>query len=109
MKENYKVENGVGIIPEGVTEIEEYAFIGCVPLIGIVIPEGVTEIGEYAFIGCVSLTTIVIPNTIISIGENAFICCINLQHIYVPEESIDYYKSMRSLEPYADIISAYKK
>lgn len=43
-------------IPEGVTEIGDYAFYGCVFLTSVEIPESVTVIGNYAFENCPNLT-----------------------------------------------------
>ena len=48
----YEIKDGVGIIPEGTTVIEEEAFKCCDELTSIVIPDGVTEIGEDAFYKC---------------------------------------------------------
>ena len=44
----------------------------------LVIPDGVTEIKEYAFKLCTSLTSVTIGNNVTSIGENAFNYCLNL-------------------------------
>ncbi len=38
----------------------------------LVIPNTVTEIKNYAFVGCTSITSIVIPDSVISIGSAAF-------------------------------------
>ena len=46
------------VIPEGVTNIGNYAFFGCNSLTSITIPESVTEIGSYAFYGCNGLTAV---------------------------------------------------
>ena len=40
------------VIPEGVTDIEDYAFLNCETFISVYIPESVTDIGDYAFDGC---------------------------------------------------------
>ena len=60
----YEIIDGVGIIPEGTTEIENLAFLKCQNLKSVVIPNSVTKIGEYAFQGCTSLESIEIPNTV---------------------------------------------
>ena len=49
---DYKGPGGDVTIPEGVTEIERWAFDGCTGLTSVTIPEGVTEIGYSAFYGC---------------------------------------------------------
>ena len=56
----YEVVNGVGIIPEGVTEIEEFAFNEFTSLTSIEIPSSVKEIKKSAFRCCTSLTSIVV-------------------------------------------------
>ena len=44
----------------------------------VIIPDGVTEIGDYAFFCCSSLTSVTIPNSVTEIGENAFSECESL-------------------------------
>lgn len=63
------------MIPEGVTEIGESAFGGCVGLTSVVMPKSVTKIGWGAFKDCTSLTSIVIPKGVTEIGESAFYGC----------------------------------
>ena len=72
------------IIPEGVTSIGKYAFLGC-SLTSIIIPESVTSIGGGAFLGCSSLTTITLPESVTSIGGGAFSGCSSLTTITIPE------------------------
>ncbi len=50
----------------------------------LIIPDGVTEIKEYAFDGCSSLTSITIPDSVASIGRSAFSGCSSLQSITIP-------------------------
>lgn len=59
-------------IPDGVTSIGGFAFMGCTSLQSIDIPNGVTSIGSFAFSGCKSLQSIQIPDSIISISGDAF-------------------------------------
>ena len=73
------------VIPEGVTEISDYAFIGCTELTSVTIPEGVTSIGEYAFFYCTRLTNIVIPKGVTTIADNAFEYCKRLASITIPD------------------------
>ena len=68
----FPVQNGIAIIPQGTTIIDDYAFFGCQDLTTVVIPEGVTTIGESAFRECRALTNVVFPNTITHIGDLAF-------------------------------------
>lgn len=81
----YEIKDGVGIIPEGVTVIEEDAFKECVELKSIVIPDSVTEIGCSAFSGCTGLTSIVIPKSVTSIEPRAFYGCAGLTNITIPD------------------------
>ena len=74
----YEVKDGVGIIPEWATEIEDGAFKYCKELKSISIPPTVTEIGDCAFSGCSSLITVkVSKNT--EIAYEAFKDCPNVQ------------------------------
>ena len=59
----YEIKDGVGIIPEGTTVIEEFAFEKCAELTSVTIPDTVTEIGEGAFMECTGLTSIVFPKS----------------------------------------------
>lgn len=42
----------------------------------LVIPDGVTYLGHYTFVGCSDLTSVTIPKSITSIGFNVFKSCI---------------------------------
>ena len=50
-----KYKGGAVVIPEGVSEIGNWAFYGCSGLTSVTIPAGVTSIGNRAFWNC-SLT-----------------------------------------------------
>ncbi len=47
----------------------------------LVIPEGVSEIKNFAFSNCTAMTTVTISSTVTSIGEKAFINCNKLSSI----------------------------
>ena len=55
-----------------------------------VIPDGVTEIGWGAFKGCTSLKSIVIPNSVTEIGSSAFSGCTSLESIQVDKRNAHY-------------------
>ncbi len=56
-------------LPETLTYLEEYSFMGCVNLSAIDIPETVTRIGKAAFYEC-GIKSLVIPNGVETIEEN---------------------------------------
>ena len=72
------------VIPNGVTSIGGYAFVGCAGLTSITIPNGVTSIGGSAFSGCTGLTSITIPDSVTSIVWCAFSGCTGLTSITIP-------------------------
>ena len=79
-------------IPNSVTNIGSNAFQYCLKLTSITIPNSVTSIGNSAFSGCGNLTSITIPNSVTSIGNSAFSGCGNLTSITIPN-------SVTSIEP----------
>ena len=72
------------IIPNSVTSIGEYAFLGCDGLTSVTIPNSVTSIGEDAFCNCIGLTSVTIPNSVTSIGGYAFFNCRGLTSVTIP-------------------------
>ena len=75
------------VVPDGVTEIPDYAFFDCDSLTSIIIPNSVTSIGNYAFSNCSKLTSITIPNSVASIGDYAFFDCSSLTSITIPNSA----------------------
>ena len=96
-------------LPDSLTEIADYGFLGCSSLEEIAIPGAVTRIGtsafyesgihqvsftgesslisiaDYAFRGCTALTTFDIPEGTTSVGYSAFNNCSNLEMLIVPD------------------------
>ena len=73
------------VIENGVTNIGNYAFEGCVNLISVTLPESLSNIGDRSFDSCFGLTFVIIPNSVTSIGEGAFNSCTNLASITIPK------------------------
>ena len=71
------------IIPDNVTRIGNYSFMGCTGLTTITIPESVTAIGTSAFYDCSDLASIEIPNSVTSIESAAFRKCSSLTTVTV--------------------------
>ncbi|MBQ9665754.1 MAG: leucine-rich repeat domain-containing protein [Bacteroidaceae bacterium] len=72
------------IIPNTVTEINQYAFKGFIGLTSVTIPNSVKAIGYGAFAYCTNLTSVIIPNSVTSIGDCAFSDCYELASITIP-------------------------
>ena len=77
-------------IPNFVTSIGYYAFLGCSSLTSVTIPNSVTSIGGEAFSGCTGLTSVTIPNSVTSIGSAAFNGCNGLTSIKVENRNPTY-------------------
>lgn len=51
------------VIPDDITSIGNYTFLGCTSLTSVTIPDSVTSIGNYAFDDCDSLTSVTFKGT----------------------------------------------
>ena len=72
-------------IPDGVTEIKQYAFHGYSNLTSVTIPDSVISIGSSAFSDSKNLTSVTIPNSVTSIGNYAFSGCSSLTSVTIPD------------------------
>ena len=77
--------SGSYVIPDGVTSINDAAFVNCTSLTSVTIPDGVTNIGYEVFAGCTSLTNMVLPNGVTRIGAEAFEWCTSMKNITIPD------------------------
>ena len=100
-------------IPDGVTQIGDYAFCCCDSLISITIPDGVTQIGDHAFQWCDSLISITIPDGVTQIGDCAFCRCDSLTSITIPDGvtqiGSDAFKNCPNLTIYGKMFSYAEK
>ena len=68
----------------GITEIPDYAFLGCSSLRRVKLPEGLLKIGFQAFSECERLEEINFPATLEDIGSNSFTYCSKLDNLVFP-------------------------
>lgn len=81
----YKGTDSVVIIPDGIVEIDKYAFSGCVTVSKVIIPNSVTSINCGAFSRCSNLKDVIIPDSVKKIDAYAFSDCSNLASIIIPD------------------------
>ena len=85
------------VIPNDVTEINDYAFSDCTGLSSIEIPASVEIINDYAFKGCFNLEYITVlaetPPIISIYSENCFNGVPSTIPVYVPYQSVSAYKN----------------
>lgn len=72
------------VLPDSVTEIDNYAFYGAKNLRRVIFGSGLRTIGDRAFDGCSSLIGADIPSKVSSIGSYAFFECKNLETVILP-------------------------
>ena len=70
-------------IPNGVTAIANYAFVGFAGITSIQFNKA-TTIGAFAFAGCHGLTNVTIPSGVTALGNNSFAYCTHLQSMTIP-------------------------
>lgn len=74
-KNKYNYNPRTIIVPEGVTTIEDGAFVNCNNLRNITLPKTLKYIGSKAFDLCFELARIKLPKGLEYIGRDAFSCC----------------------------------
>lgn len=77
---------GVFEIPEGVTEIGNYAFAGQTDITKIIIPKTMKTINDYAFYNCFNLVEVEFANGCVldTLGKSVFNSCKSLKNIILP-------------------------
>ena len=72
------------IIPNTITTIKPFAFVGCSGLSSLTIHQDVTSIGYSAFAYCSGISSLYIPDGVITIGNYAFEHCSSVNDIRLP-------------------------
>ncbi len=76
------------VIPEGVSIIEDYAFLECKDIETLELGYDVEEIGEYAFQNCVNLKSVKVNDAMGIVAAGAFKGCTALQSIDFSESTL---------------------
>ena len=71
------------LIPPEVSQIGNYAFLGCTSIISVTTSDSVTTIGASAFSNCKNLEKVTIGSGVSRINEYAFSSCDNLMDVYL--------------------------
>ena len=72
-------------MPDDISYIGAYAFLGCTSLALTSLPNGIMSIGEYAFEYCTSLALTSLPAGLTTIADETFQNCTNLALTSLPE------------------------
>ena len=72
------------VVPDGVEDIDDYAFAHCQSLTSVKFPDGLQDIYDAAFAGCTSLTSVKFPDGLRNIYDNAFAACASLTSVAFP-------------------------
>lgn len=76
------------VIPEGVSIIEDYAYIGCNDIETLELGYDVEEIGLYAFQNCVNLKSVIVNDAMGIVSAGAFKGCSSLEKIDFSESTL---------------------
>ena len=71
-------------LPDGITEIGNYAFRYCKLLTELTIPSTVEKLGQSVFEDCAGLTAMTLPNSITTVGSYLFKNCTGLTSVTLP-------------------------
>ena len=72
-------------VPDGVTNITEYAFYECKSLKKVTLPDSVTNIDSYSFQDCDALETVEFSDSLKTIDYYAFYGCDKLTEVTIPD------------------------
>lgn len=92
-------------LPEGLTEIGDFAFAICDNLKNITLPDSLTNLGYFAFSNCGNLSQITIPENINNIGQCTFWYCTNMKSITIENPDCVIYDSYDTISSDYDTIN----
>jgi len=72
------------------TSISKSLCLNNTPLVNVVIPDGVCQLHDYAFVNCTNIQSITIPASVGNIGKHVFDGCVALKTIIVASENEHY-------------------
>ncbi len=92
----YKGNGGDVVIPDGITEIDGFAFGENDNITSLIVPKGCTKIGTSAFYDCTTLKTVTFEGDMEAVGMMSFCGCTALESvtfkgsvIYVDPDNVD--------------------
>ena len=79
-------------VPDGVTDIGEYAFYNCKKLTTVSMPESVENLDRYSFARMEAMESLEIPESVTKLGGGVFADCGKLSEVSIPDsvQTIDY-------------------
>lgn len=84
-------------------EIRDGKLIRCITLgKEVEIPEGITEIGDYAFQLCPNVRFLRIPDSVIKLGESPFQGCRSLTGLHIPQHLLEGMELISAIKLFAD-------
>lgn len=69
------------VVPDGITEIDDYAFYGAANIEEVILPQSLKLMGNNVFYDCESLERIILPDSVSFIGSGLFARCKNLKSV----------------------------
>lgn len=74
------------VVPNNITKINDFAFIGCTSIRSVTLPDGLTEVGKRAFERCYGIESVSLADNLKVVGEDAFSGCPSINTVdYVGE------------------------
>ena len=77
-------------LPNGLSNIGDYAFVMCTNLMQVALPNSVTNVGSGAFYGCKSLCSVIFQDDAPMVGNDAFVNVCDACCAYVPTKASGY-------------------